>query len=242
MKSRILFLAGLCALVFPLTAGFAVGDDFNANGSPYHNDRTISSDTIDVYRFSVGGNQKVEWKVVVTSGRNLDIYVVDDDQVAKAMAGQSFESYRYENAENTASASNSKSSEGSYALLIGTHGTATGSSTYSIDVTKRSLNASEFAYTTLCYILVGVVITLVVIGWILRARRIARAIKAIPPPSQQPGTPAQYQQPGSQPQYQQSGNQPPYQQPGDQPRYQQSGFPDPNQQSGYQPPPRPPGY
>jgi len=233
MRNRLLFLVGLCALIFSLTAGCALADDFNANSSPYHNDRTIGSSTIDVYRFSVGSNQKAEWKVAVTSGLSLDIYVCDDDQVAKAMAGQAFESYRYENAKDTRSASNSKSSSGDYALIIGTTGTSTGSSTYSVDVTKRSLTTSEFAWNTLCYILIGVVITLVILGWIIRARRIARAIRQTPGPQQQPQAPGAAFPQGQSPQ----GYQPQYQ-----PQSPPQGYPPQYQQSGYQPPPQPPGY
>jgi len=222
MKANILFAIGTIALLAALVAGSAVAEEFDANDSPYHNERQMTSLDVDVYRFTVGSSQKAEWKVAVTAGPNCDFFLVKADQVSKAVSGQQFEVYAGIRSKDTRAWSSSVGSSGDFALLATTTAGATANATYTVDITKRTQTTTEFLGSMLCYALIIIVIVIVVIGWIVRMRMVARALLNKPeqPPQGVPGAMVPGQMPPGAPPP--AGYQPP--------------------PPGYQPPPPPPGY
>lgn len=181
MTARHFIVAGTLFILLLAISPAAQCTEYDANGSPFHKVSTISDTQYDVYRFSIGLNQVLNWKVNVTDGRNIDAYVMDQDQVSKAASGQTFEYYRYESKENVREGAGSKSTSGDYAIFVIVTPNTHGNSNYTIDITKRSMNTSESMSTYFCYAVIIIGIVVGIIGAILRMKRIARAIASVPP-------------------------------------------------------------
>ena len=191
MSARPLLVVALWVLVSQWTAALAMADTHDANSSPFHITVTITSEDIDVFRFSVGTGQKAEWKVEVISGSSVDVYAVDSDQISPALSGGKFKAHGGETKKYARDASGTEGSSGDYAVIVTTSSTVSGNSTFTVDLTKRGYNSNEWLFVAV----VGLLVFGGIVWGIFKARRIWRAIRAIPPPQK-------YAAPAVQPQVQ----------------------------------------
>jgi hypothetical protein len=182
MSTRPLVIVALWVLISQWTAAFAMADTYDANSSPFHITVTITSEDIDVFRFSVGNGQKAEWKVEVISGSSVDVYVVDSDQISPALSGGKFKAHGDATRKYTMDASGTEGSSGDFAVLVTTSSSVMGNSTFTVDVTKRGYNSNEW----LTFAGLGLFGLLILVVGIFKARRIWRAIRAIPRPQKYP--------------------------------------------------------
>jgi hypothetical protein len=178
MSTRPLLVVALWVLVSQWTAAFAMADTYDANSSPFHITVTITNEDIDVFRFSVGTGQKAEWKVEVISGSSVDVYMVDSDQISPALSGGKFKAHGGQTKKYAREASGTEGSSGDFAVLVTTSSTLSGNTTFTVDVTKRVYNSNEW----LIFAGVGLLGLVVLVVGIFQARRIWRAIRAIPRP------------------------------------------------------------
>jgi len=179
MRARLLGLASLLMLTAPLLAIGAAADDFNADRSPYHHERTILSVEVDSYTFNLPSETKAEWAVTVSSGLDLDVYFMDQSQVDLATTGELFSYYKAGSKKNTRSMSGSYSRAGDFGIAVTTSGISDGECTYTIAITKKPIPRAGAAGNTLLGVAIALIIVLVIAGWAYRAYRAARSVHGL---------------------------------------------------------------
>lgn len=165
-------------------------EDFTVTEKKFHQERTISSITMDSYSFTVDEGQAADVNVKVVVGPPLNIYTMNQSQLSKATSGEYFDAIWAYTRKSRIDFSFTITDAGSYAVAVENIARIEGNNTtYTIDINRSQQTSQQvdrrpqIAQQVAGYICGALLIFSIVLGMIIRWWRVAHALSPATPPS-----------------------------------------------------------